>query len=333
MEEAVAEHLLEEALGRAREDPVGVEARLDQRVALIRGDPADALQGQHPPRGALPVDPRHAEAWIVLEVLRQLRGRGGFEAEIHLEAGPERQGLDHLDRLEAAVGGLQALDPGRDPDEEVEIARHLALDAGPQDLDRDLLAGGRGARSGPARSRPPRPGVSSKLANSSSSGRPSSRSISWRASKVSNGGRSSCSCDRSAASSWPSRSARVARLWPSLMKLGPSSCSARARRWPGRPGASCRDSRRATRSHELRQRQAARAGTARCAAPDSGRCRPDATDGARSRSMRPKGARPSATRRCRRTDCDSAPARDRRARSCRAKVAWSGKRRMLSTRY
>ncbi len=90
-------------------------------------------------------------------------------------------------------------------------------------------------------------GRSSKLVNSSGNGRPSSRSISWRASALSNAGRSSCSCERSAASSWPSRSARVARLWPSLMKLGPSSCSAAARRWPGRPGASWRDSRRARR--------------------------------------------------------------------------------------
>ena len=124
------------------EDLVGIEAGRDQRGALVGGDAADPLERQHPARGALPVDPRHAEALVAGEVLGELGGGRGLEAQVHLEPGPEREGLDHLDRLEAAVAGLQALDPGREPGEEVEVARHLALDAGPQHLDRDLLARG-----------------------------------------------------------------------------------------------------------------------------------------------------------------------------------------------
>ena len=91
-------------------------------------------------------------------------------------------------------------------------------------------------------------GRSSKLANRSSTGRPSSSSIMRRAMAGSKGSSASCSRDRSSARCWPSRSARVARLWPSLMKLGPSSCRACARRSPGRPGASLRATRRAIRT-------------------------------------------------------------------------------------
>jgi hypothetical protein len=69
-----------------------------------------------------------------------------------------------------------------------------------------------------------------------------------RAMAGSKGSSASCSFERSSARCWPSRSARVARLWPSLMKLGPSSCRACARRSPGRPGASLRATRRAIRT-------------------------------------------------------------------------------------
>ena len=129
-----------------------------------------------------------------------------------------------------------------------------------------------------------------------------------------NGGRSSCSCDRSAASSWPSRSARVARLWPSLMNDGPSSCSARASRWPGRPGASWREQPAGEPQHGLGQRQhleREQRVVAGQAAPDAEQA-PEMAAGAQ-HALR--GARPSAAPRCRRRGCGSAPARGRRARS------------------
>src|SRR5205823_6273750 len=54
------------------------------------------------------------------------------------------------------------------------------------------------------------------------------------------GGRRSCSSARSSVISSPRRSARVARIWPSLMKLGPSSAKAAASRSPGRAVAAPR---------------------------------------------------------------------------------------------
>ena len=77
-------------------------------------------------------------------------------------------------------------------------------------------------------------GTSSNARNRLSTGQPNSASIEARASRVGNGGSRSCSSARSAATSSPSRSARVASIWPSLINAGPISWNAAARRWPGR---------------------------------------------------------------------------------------------------
>src|SRR5579875_3329791 len=92
--------------------------------------------------------------------------------------------------------------------------------------------------------------VSSKSANRLATGSPNSASINARACRPGKGGRRSCRLARSAAISSPNRSARVDRIWPSLMKLGPSSLSAAASRLPGRgsSGPRRRASRRAVRS-------------------------------------------------------------------------------------
>ena len=71
--------------------------------------------------------------------------------------------------------------------------------------------------------------------NRFSRGWPKSRSMARRTASNPKGGRWSWRWDRSAATSSPKRSERVAKAWPSLMKLGPASCSARASRSPGRP--------------------------------------------------------------------------------------------------
>ena len=247
VEEAVAEHLLEEALGRAREDLVGIEARRDQRGALVGGDPADPLERQHPARGALPVDPRHAEALVAREVLGELGGGGRLEAQVHLEPGPEREGLDHLDRLEAAEAGLEALDPGRDPGEEVDVAHHLALDAGPQDLDRDLLARGGDAEVHLGdRGRGDRPVVE---AREQLGERPAELALDQLAGERAVERRQVVLQLREIGGELLAEQVGAGR--EALAELDEARARApaarAARRWPGRPGASWRDSRRARR--------------------------------------------------------------------------------------
>jgi hypothetical protein len=140
VEEAVAEHLLEEHLGGLGQDHVGLEARRDQGLALVRGDAAHPLERQDPARGALPVHPRHAKAFVLGAVLGELRSGCCLEPQVHLHPRRGGDGLHHRDRPEPAAGRLQPLDPGGDPGEEVEVARHQALDVRPQHLDRDRLA-------------------------------------------------------------------------------------------------------------------------------------------------------------------------------------------------
>src|SRR6266446_1355572 len=88
-------------------------------------------------------------------------------------------------------------------------------------------------------------GVSSNEAKRLATGRPNSPSIRARASAPEKGGKRSCSSARSSVISSPSRSARVDRIWPSLMKLGPISVKAAASRSPGR--ATARSRRRTSR--------------------------------------------------------------------------------------
>ena len=142
MEEAVAEHLVEEGGGGLGEDGADIVAGGDERGAVVDADADDALQRQHALAGAPPVDARHAEIGIAGEILGELGGGGGFEPQIHLDAHRLGEGAHDLDRLQAAQARLGALDEAGEPEEEVDVAREGGGDAGAQDLDRDLLAVG-----------------------------------------------------------------------------------------------------------------------------------------------------------------------------------------------
>ena len=153
----------------------------------------------------------------------------------------------------AAQGRAQPLGPFGEPEQEVEVALDRGLDPRAQDLDRDLLAlGGDGEMHLRDRGRGhrPRPRTRRTARPAAARARPRPRAL---ASADGNEGSRSCSSDRSRAIASPSRSPRTASDWPSLMKAGPSSCSARASRSPGRPWA-----RRGWRMRSASQRTAAR---------------------------------------------------------------------------
>ena len=85
VEEAVAEHLVEERLGALLHDGVGIVAGGDDGVAVADRDAVDPLERQHALGGAVPVDGGRAVAGIVGEVLAQLLGGGRLHAQIHLD--------------------------------------------------------------------------------------------------------------------------------------------------------------------------------------------------------------------------------------------------------
>ena len=138
MEEAVAEHLIEERLGAFAHNDVGIVTRRRDRRAIADRRAVDPLQREHPLGGAIPVDGGRAISFVVAEILAQLLGGGGLEAQIHLDAHDLGEGAHGLDRLQTAEARLGALDQLGDPVEEVEVAREGPLDAGPQNLDRDI---------------------------------------------------------------------------------------------------------------------------------------------------------------------------------------------------
>ena len=140
VEEAVPEDLVEEGAGRLAQHRVRVVPGGDQGLALVDRDTLHPFEGEHAAAGAPPVHGRHQEAGIFGEVLAQLRGGGRLEAEVHLDHHALGEGMYHLDRAEPPPGGQRPLGERGQPVEELEIALEGALDAWPENLDRDRLA-------------------------------------------------------------------------------------------------------------------------------------------------------------------------------------------------
>ncbi len=143
MEKAVAEHLLEERIGRVAQEILDRMAGGDESLAVVDPDAGDALGGQDRAAGALPIDLRHAKSRVAREILAELGGGGRLEAQIHLEIDRLREGLDDLDRLQSAQRRPGPLDQLGQPAEQVEVAGKGAGDPRTQDLDRDLAPVGR----------------------------------------------------------------------------------------------------------------------------------------------------------------------------------------------
>ena len=139
VEEAVAEGLLEEDGGRLGQHLAQVVAGGQQRRAVVERYAADLTHGQHPARGALPIDGRGAVTGVFGEVVGQLRGGRRLHAQVHLDAHRLLEQAHGGDRLEAAQARLRALDQPGQPVEQLQVALEGALDAGPQDLDRRFL--------------------------------------------------------------------------------------------------------------------------------------------------------------------------------------------------
>jgi hypothetical protein len=115
---------------------------------VVQRRAVDPLQGQHVLGGAVPVDRRHAEIGIGLGVLRHLRQRGGFEAEVHLDGDRAAQGRDGFEQAQPPRLGRDALRVARGEGERLQVGAKAPLDVGTQHLDRDRLAAVRGRNLG-----------------------------------------------------------------------------------------------------------------------------------------------------------------------------------------
>ncbi len=143
VEEAIAERLMEQGRAGLGQNVAWIVARRDDALAFVDRDADHAFERQHALGRAHPIHLGHTEGRIVLEIFGQLRRRGGLEAQIHLHGDRVRHGLHHLDGAQAPHARAGALGDGGQPEEQAQIARESFLDAGPQDLDRDLAPIGR----------------------------------------------------------------------------------------------------------------------------------------------------------------------------------------------
>ena len=139
MEEAVAHGVAEEGLHQAGAERLQVVTRFAQPLMVRDRDAVDPFERQHAARAPRPIDFRHAEAFVVLGVLRHLGEGRGLHAQIHLDGDGFRQRVDDGDRPQAARGRVQALDHARGEEIAVEVSLEALLDAGSEHLDRHRL--------------------------------------------------------------------------------------------------------------------------------------------------------------------------------------------------
>ena len=139
MEKTVPKDLFERRLGGFLQYLFGVVAGGHDGVAFIQWHAGQTLRGQHPPAGALPIDLGHAKIIVVLEVVFKLAGSRGLETEVHFQLHRLGQRIDGLHRFQAFEVWLGHDDQACDPAHQFQIALERRLDAGPQNLDGDVL--------------------------------------------------------------------------------------------------------------------------------------------------------------------------------------------------
>ena len=146
MEKAVDHRLAKECAHQDRGERLAVVAGGDQRIAVVQFFAVEPLEGQHPPRGAPPVDFGHEEARLGDHVLAQLGGRRGLALEIELARRPLLEMGDDQPRPQSLEFAAAAFDMGGRPFVGLDRVGEFLFDSRSEHLDRDVAAlGGHGA--------------------------------------------------------------------------------------------------------------------------------------------------------------------------------------------
>ena len=138
VEEAVAEDLLEEDLGRVLQDQPQIVAFRQEGRPVVKPDARHPLHGQDALGGIVPLDPGDAIAGVVGEVVRQLAGCRRFQSEVHLDLRKPAEEGNGLDRAKAAGQRDDPFEDRSTPGHQVDVPQEHALDTRAQDLHGDL---------------------------------------------------------------------------------------------------------------------------------------------------------------------------------------------------
>ena len=138
VEKAVAQRVAQERLDQRAGELGRVEAECGEARGIAERRPVDPFHRQRGAGRAVPIDLRRAKPRIVGEVFGELGSRRRFEAEVHLDLDAARQRLDHFDQAQSTQPRLEPLGAARGVEHVGKIARESPLDAGPDELDRDV---------------------------------------------------------------------------------------------------------------------------------------------------------------------------------------------------
>ena len=105
MEEAVAEHLVEEGGSRLAQQIFDPMPGREERRPVIDVDPRDPLDRQYGAACTQPIDTGNTEAGITGEILAEFGGGSGLEAQIHLDSDHLGERLHDLNRLQPPKRG------------------------------------------------------------------------------------------------------------------------------------------------------------------------------------------------------------------------------------
>ena len=106
-------------------------------IPVAHGNAVDPLERQHSLGRAPPVDRRHTETRVALDVVGHLGDGGALEPQVELDVHRSLQRFDDGDRAQAAGRWREALDQSRAIGEALDVGREAPLDVRTQDLDGD----------------------------------------------------------------------------------------------------------------------------------------------------------------------------------------------------
>ena len=136
MEEAVTEHLIEEASRCRFGDFADVMPGSFQRFDVINPDSLDPFYDQHARGGVLEIDPGNCDSGIASHVFGKLAGGSRFQPQIKLDVGNLRELVNRGDKLEPPQIGGRPLENSRQGIEQGGVGLHAPANAGTKKLHR-----------------------------------------------------------------------------------------------------------------------------------------------------------------------------------------------------
>ena len=135
VEEAVFQHFADDQARGVHGDAMAVEAGGVEGGQIVNLDAAQPLLHHQAARRMLPVDARHVDELLTLEVLAEAVGVATLAAVVQLLAQGVGELVGHLHRIERHEAGQPLAHQMGDVAEDVEVGVNQALDARPLHLD------------------------------------------------------------------------------------------------------------------------------------------------------------------------------------------------------